>query len=193
MAAWIKIISDEQADLDLKANLDKVRAPNGAVDNVMRVHELRSHTMVAHYNMYMSVLHNPGNTLPDWLLASIASYTSVLNQSDYSLTNHWANAAHLIGAEKRAAAIKEALMNDRPEDVFEGRELVMLQYTKRLTVALGSIREEDVQALKDAGIDDAEILEVNQVCAYFNYVNRQLNGLGVTLERVKIGYYTSTP
>ena len=39
------------------------------------------------------------------------------------------------------------------------------------------------------GASDEEILEVNQVCAYFNYSNRTLNGLGVSTEGDTIGYY----
>jgi len=34
-----------------------------------------------------------------------------------------------------------------------------------------------------------EILEVNQVCAYFCYSNRTINGLGVTLSGDSVGYY----
>ena len=44
-------------------------------------------------------------------------------------------------------------------------------------------------ALVAAGCDDGEILEVNQVCAYFNYSNRLLNGLGVTTQGDVLGYY----
>ena len=43
--------------------------------------------------------------------------------------------------------------------------------------------------MRAASVDDGEILEVNQVCAYFNYSNRLLNGLGVTTEGDIIGYY----
>ena len=49
--------------------------------------------------------------------------------------------------------------------------------------------EADVVALRAEGSDDGEILEVNQVCAYFNYSNRLLNGLGVSTEGDVIGYY----
>ena len=35
----------------------------------------------------------------------------------------------------------------------------------------------DIEELKEAGCDDGEILEANQVVAYFNYSNRLLNGL----------------
>ena len=49
----------------------------------------------------------------------------------------------------------------------------------------------DVIRLKQARCDDGEILEVNQVAAYFNYSNRVLNGLGVYLDGDKIGYCSS--
>lgn len=44
--------------------------------------------------------------------------------------------------------------------------------------------------MRDAGLTDGEILEVNQIVGYFNYVNRLLNGLGVSTEDDLIGYYT---
>ena len=48
---------------------------------------------------------------------------------------------------------------------------------------------EDVETVRAAGASDGEILEVNQVAAYFAYSNRVLNGLGVTTEGDTIGYY----
>jgi alkylhydroperoxidase family enzyme len=51
--------------------------------------------------------------------------------------------------------------------------------------------ETDIEDLHAAGAEDGEILEVNQVCAYFNYSNRLLNGLGVTTQGDVIGYYSA--
>ena len=53
--------------------------------------------------------------------------------------------------------------------------------------------QSDIENLHQAGCDDGEILEVNQVCAYFNYSNRLLNGLGVTTQGDVIGYYKDKP
>ena len=191
MAAWIEIPPDDAADADLKSKLDQVRAPNGTVDNVMRVHSLRPHTMIGHYSLYMSVLHNEGNTLPDWLLETVASYTSMLNNCAYSLANHWSNARHLIADPKRADKIHAALEAGAPERVFDGKELAFLRYARKLTRSAGEMVREDTQALHDAGASDGKILEVNQVVCYFNYVNRLLNGLGVSLEGDKIGFYST--
>jgi uncharacterized protein YciW len=39
-----------------------------------------------------------------------------------------------------------------------------------------------IHALRHAGLDDGEILEVNQAVAYFAYANRTVLGLGVTTD-----------
>jgi len=44
-----------------------------------------------------------------------------------------------------------------------------------------------VQRLRTAGWNDGEILEINQVVAYFNYANRTVLGLGVHTGRDIIG------
>ena len=51
----------------------------------------------------------------------------------------------------------------------------------------------DVERLRETGADDGEILEVNQVCAYFNYSNRLLNGFDVTTAGDVVGYYRESP
>ena len=77
----------------------------------------------------------------------------------------------------------------RPEDAFEGAHLAALRYAAKLTLHPGEMAPADVDALRDAGWDDGEILEINQIVGYFNYANRLLNGLGVTTEGDVVGYY----
>lgn len=192
MTAWIEMIPDEQASPELANALDCVRTPAGTVDNVMRVHSLRPHTMLGHWALYMSVLHDESNTLPKAFLEVIASYTSILNRCAYSLSNHWHNASVLIGDDARASEIKAALDADAPEQAFDGKELALLRYTRQLTIAPGDIDESFVIAAREAGATDAEILEVNQCCGYFCYANRTLNGLGVTQKGDMVGYYQPT-
>lgn len=192
MSAWIKMLSDEEADEGLLEVLKLARTPHGTVDNVMRVHSLRPNTMRGHVILYRAALHDDANTLPMWLQETISSYVSILNDCPYSLANHWSNARHLIGDERRADAIEAALQAERPEDVFEGRELALLRYAEKLTRNPGAMVEGDVTALKAEGVDDGEILEANQIVGYFNYVNRLLNGLGVTTEGDIVGYYAKT-
>jgi uncharacterized peroxidase-related enzyme len=189
MTAWIRMIPLEEAQGTLVEAYRGVTTPHGTVDNVMKAHSLRPHTMMGHVALYRSVLHNPDNTLPFWFLEMVASWVSTLNRCTYSFTHHWANARRLLGDKARAQAILQAFEAGEPQRVFEGKELALLRYAGKLTTHVGAMERADIDALREAGCDDGEILEVNQVCAYFNYSNRLLNGLGVTTEGDVIGYY----
>ena len=189
MSAWIHMISEEDADESLRAALDLARTPHGTVDNVMRVHSLRPNTMRAHVQLYKAALHDGTNTLPPWLQETIASYVSMLNRCDYSFDNHWTNARHLIADDSRANEIENALRDDAPERVFRGPELALMRYARTLTLKPADVQESDIVGLRESGLNDGEILEANQVIGYFNYVNRLLNGLGVTTEGDVVGYY----
>ena len=191
MSAWIEMIGDEDASEELLEVLKLARTPHGTVDNVMRVHSLRPNTMKGHVVLYRAALHDDANTIPMWFQETISSYVSILNDCPYSLANHWANAKHLIGDEERADAVEKALHARQPEDAFDGAELALLKYAEKLTLKPGEMVQSDVQSLKDAGVPDGEILEANQIIGYFNYVNRCLNGLGVTTEGDIVGYYAS--
>ena len=189
MSAWIKMIKDHEANQELKEVLNLARTPHGTVDNVMRVHSLRPSTMKGHIVLYKSVLHDETNTIPKWFQETISSYVSILNNCAYSLDNHWKNASHLIDDNEKSDAIKKALDNKKPEEVFTGKELAILKYSEKLTISPSEMREEDIQELKKNNVTDGEILEANQIICYFNYVNRTINGLGVTTEGDIVGYY----
>jgi uncharacterized peroxidase-related enzyme len=182
----------EEATGKLKEMYQRVTTPHGTVDNVMKAHSLRPHTMEGHVALYRSVLHSPDNTLPFWFLEVVASYVSMLNRCDYSLSHHFANARRLMADPARAEAVRMALLDRAPERVFTGKELELLRYAGKLTTDVAQMVKSDIEALHAAGCNDGEILEVNQVCAYFNYSNRLLNGLGVTTQGDVIGYYKET-
>jgi len=59
---------------------------------------------------------------------------------------------------------------------------VMLYYAEKLTKEPWNMVERDVIALRKAGFSDVDILDINQIVAYYAYVNRVADGLGVKLE-----------
>ncbi len=189
MSAWIKMIKDDEANEDLKKVLSIARTPHGTVDNVMRVHSLRPNTMKGHLVLYKSVLHDDTNTIPTWFQETISSYVSIINKCKYSLANHWANARHLINDKQRSDKIKKALDERKPEKYFKDAELALLKYTEKLTLSPSKMKKNDIITLRKNGVSDGEILEANQIICYFNYVNRTINGLGVTTEGDIVGYY----
>ena len=189
MSTWIEILSVENATGSLKEAYDLAKTPAGTVDNVMRIHSQRPHTMVGHLTLYRSVLHHQDNTLPLWFLEAVGVFTSRLNNCEYSFTHHCTNMRRLLKDDERFATIETALRGQAPEAAFSGKELALMRYTEKLTISPGKVEAADLEAAKSAGATDGEILEVNQVCAYFCYSNRTINGLGVTLAGDIVGYY----
>lgn len=58
----------------------------------------------------------------------------------------------------------------------------MLGYVEQLTLRPAEITREDVDGLRRAGFSDEDVLAICEVTAYYAYVNRIADGLGVELE-----------
>jgi len=58
----------------------------------------------------------------------------------------------------------------------------MLRYVEKLTRAPADVAREDVDTLLAAGFADRDVLEICEVAAYYAYVNRIADGLGVQVE-----------
>ncbi len=65
---------------------------------------------------------------------------------------------------------------------LDSRRLAILAYASKLTRRPEAMSAEDLEPLRDAGLSDADILAVAEVTAYYAYVNRIADGLGVVLE-----------
>ncbi len=74
------------------------------------------------------------------------------------------------------------LLSRRPEGAFDGKHLALSRYAAAVTREPTSVTEQTIRGLRDAGANDGEILEVNQVAGYFAYANRTILGLGITLD-----------
>ena len=184
---WITTISYQQASGALRRLYERIKGPDNNVDNIMLAHSLRPHTMEGHMALYKYVLHHPRNALPKAYLETIGVYVSLLNRCDYCAQHHFAGLSRLLGDDDRANEIHRALLAGDPAAAFSGRELAGLLYAERLTNDAASSSAEDIEALRSSGFDDGEILEINQVTAYFAYANRTVLGLGIHTDGDIIG------
>jgi uncharacterized peroxidase-related enzyme len=65
---------------------------------------------------------------------------------------------------------------------ISGPELLLLEFAEKLTQEPASCKERDINVLRQAGWSDPAILDVTLITAYFAFVNRIADGLGVKLE-----------
>jgi uncharacterized peroxidase-related enzyme len=74
------------------------------------------------------------------------------------------------------------LAADHTAAELSARQRAMLDYAAKLTREPWSMREADVAALRAGGFSDRDILDVNQVAAYYAYANRVADGLGIGVD-----------
>lgn len=76
----------------------------------------------------------------------------------------------------------KALERDYTQAPITPQERVMLDYVVKLTKDAPQVRPADHQRLRQAGFDDKGILQITLIAAWFNYINRVADGLGVGRE-----------
>ena len=184
---WIKTIKYDDATGKLKTLYDKIKGPKDYIDNIMLVHSLRPNTLRGHMSLYKNSLHHVDNELPKWFLEAIGVYVSLLNGCEYCVKHHSIGMARHIKDDQVTRNIINALERDAPDLYFTGKELAIFDYVRVLTLEPHKINRKAVSLLQVNGIPDEEILEINQVVAYFAYLNRTALGLGVDTEGEVIG------
>jgi len=75
--------------------------------------------------------------------------------------------------------LAEFIQNDWRKADLSDAQRAMLEYSEKLTLTPAMMEEKDVQALRDAGWTDRDVLDIASACAYFNFRVRIVDGLGL--------------
>ena len=173
--SWIDIIDEEDAEGRLKEVYDRVAGARGKVSNIMRVHSLKPEAMDTHMELYKAVVFGKSG-LSREEREVVATAVSVANECPYCVHHH----AEALRAYWRDDARVDAFATEpRTFEGLDERQRALVDYALVLTDDPRDVEESHIEALREAGFDDEEILCVNLVTSYFNFVNRIALGLGV--------------
>jgi uncharacterized peroxidase-related enzyme len=78
-----------------------------------------------------------------------------------------------------------AVVSDYTQAPLSDSERALLNFAVRLTQEPSSRSEEEIRLLRSHGWSDRAVLDCVLIIAYFNFVNRIADGLGVQLEEEK--------
>jgi alkylhydroperoxidase family enzyme len=98
--------------------------------------------------------------------------------------HHW-TALRSLGSDGELIVddtLKEKLMDEANSANVGELNQQILRFTDRITLGAHTTSQENIDDLKTAGLTETMIHDVVQVAAYFNYVNRLADALGVELE-----------
>ncbi len=184
MKAWIRVVDESEAQGELAEIYGEVRGSRGRVSNVMKVHSLDPKAMRLHLQLYLHLMYGK-SSITRTQREMIAVLVSKLNGCEYCVTHH----KEALQARIRNSEIVKSLQEDFSNAPVSNRDRVMLEYVAKLTRQPGLVDEMDVRRMKEEGFSDEEILPINLITSYFNFVNRIVAGLGTPLEEAKERVY----
>jgi uncharacterized peroxidase-related enzyme len=183
--AWIRTIEPEDADDELRAVYDRIAGERGKVAAIMQVQSLSPRAVTAHLELYQVAMFSRGGvTRPERELVAIV--VSAANRCRYCVSHH---AAALMAYWKDEDRVRRVGEDWRSLDGLSPRERAMADYAEALTREPATVGRARVDAMREAGLSDDDVLTVNLVVAYYNFVNRIAEGLGVEVVPEEIGGY----
>jgi uncharacterized peroxidase-related enzyme len=79
-------------------------------------------------------------------------------------------------------ALVDALEKDYTSAPISEQDRVMLDYVVKVTKDATKVCKDDHEKLRSVGFDDRGILQITLIAAWFNYINRVADALGVGRE-----------
>ncbi len=179
--AHIDVIDYDRSNGRLREIYDDLIAKRGKLAEVHMIQSLRPESIVKHIDLYLEIMFSKSE-LSRAEREMIAVIVSANNNCEYcqihhaeALNNYWKNEDKVMQLRKDYTVLTLA-----------PKHRVMCTYAQQLTLDPGKANDADLtQPLKEVGLSDSAILDATLVIAYFNFVNRIVQGLDVGIEEDK--------
>lgn len=172
--SWIRVVNEEEADEALRKAYGRVKGSRGKVSNILGVHSLHPAAMAAHLDLYTAIMFGPSGVSREEREA-IATAVSGANRCPYCVAHH-AEALHHYWKDRER--VEDFVARPRSASL-PPRLRALVDYALKLTEHPAEMGERDVETLREHGLSDGDVLSVNLIASYFNFVNRIALGLGV--------------
>lgn len=183
--SWIDEVDVNKADGRLAEMYRELIEKRGKVSNILKVHSLNPDAMGNHLDLYMTLMFGKSG-LSRAEREAIAVVVSAENDCAYCINHH-------VEALKRYIKDEEVLGMLATADgleTLEPRLSNIVRHAEKLSSAPGAMTESDLGELRAVGLSDSDILDLTLITAYFNFVNRIAQGLGVEFTTDELSGYS---
>ena len=170
---WLHVPAEGDVGDEVKELWAKPLEKLGFVPNVLRVYAIRPRHLRL-WNEFYDDLMRGESGLTTAQREMIAVVVSTTNRCHYCIVSHSAALRKLTGDP----ILVEQLQTNHAYAQVEPRERAMLDFAVKLTEQSYRCTEADVEALREAGWTDEDIMDIAEVAAMFNFTNRLASGLG---------------
>jgi uncharacterized peroxidase-related enzyme len=173
--AWIRMIGSDEATGLLREAYDWQSERLGEPTDFTRLGSLYPEIVMERLRLYKAVEACPSRLAP--VERQLAAYVvSLINATTHCGSGLRIALDHLEADPALVAAVEAS-----PRQVRSGDPRIdaVCAYAAKLTTDPASMVAADVDALRAVGLDDLDVLDLNNLVAYYNYLNRVSNGLGM--------------
>lgn len=183
--SWIDEVDVNTTDGRLAEIYQELVEKRGKVSNILKVHSLNPDAMGNHLDLYMTLMFGKSG-LSRAEREAIAVVVSAENDCAYCINHHLEALKRYIKDEETLGMLASA---DGLE-TLEPRLSNIVRHAEKLSSAPGAMTESDLGELRAVGLSDSDILDLTLITAYFNFVNRIAQGLGVTFTADELSGYS---
>ena len=166
-------------DPDLRKYFNICAERLGLIPNVLKAMSMRPEKLRIFIAKYDELMLGDETGLSRLEREMIAVTVSSRNRCNYCITSHGAAVRELSGDP----TLGDLIATNYRDANLAKRHRTMLDYAWRLTDTPWLVGDADRGALAKAGFSNADIFDINDVVAYFNYTNRMAAGLGMMPNR----------
>jgi uncharacterized peroxidase-related enzyme len=170
----LPVPAEAELPADLQELFAKNRARPGFVPNVFQAYSLRPEALRGFIALYDALM-NSESGLSKAEREMVAVAVSAENHCHYCLISHGA----ALRVRSKDAPLADTVAANYRAAAITPRQRAMLDYAVKLTHASATISAADLDELRTHGLSEADIFDLTQVAAFFNYSNRVASALGM--------------
>ena len=182
--SWIRIIDKAEATGNLEKIYNEIKKKRDKVSNIMKIYSLNPDAMQKHMELYLAIMFgSSGLSREERELIGVV--VSAANRCEYCVNHH----AEALNHYWNDHAMVQKFIGDFQSVDLSDKKYRMLEYVIKLTKTSYAIEKTDCDVLRKSGFTDDDILNINLIASYFNFVNRIALGLGVEFSSDEISGY----
>jgi uncharacterized peroxidase-related enzyme len=184
---WIKTVPLSQAEGPLREAVERQRKlyppeygvqvpglPTGDAGGIVAAHSLIPEALEHAFSTFGALM-SPDLPLSRRQQELIAAAVSVTNFTHYCGTSH----VEFLRGVTEDDALAQSIALDPSTAPLDATERALVDYAQQVTRDATLISPAHHQRLRDLGFDDRGILQITLIAAWFNYINRVADALGV--------------
>ena len=175
--ASIQMIPYEDSGGELREIYDWLIKSRKKLANVHKIHSLNPPMLVDHMQLYLTVMFKK-SPLKRYQREMMSVIVSAANQCPYCIAHHEAALKFYWKDEQKVGMLKVDYEQLNLSDI----DKVLCDYAHHLTLHPEDTPSPQIQQMKALGLSDRAIHDATMVIAYFNFVNRIVQGLAVEEE-----------